>query len=424
MAGLHFDLDFGNLATLLQEFAGQTWQHLPQSRGDRAGIGVDNNFPRLAVGHATGVGQKGRRDFLKDALQFDQPSGVRGDMRQAAGCVQVGIERARCHIEDLRRDDVHIILVSDRLATARSITLTLRHVALAALGFVLLVLSVSTLFSYVTVRHAAEIRLPFLQSLLVNIRAQETQKTQDFLRENLNTMAVRLGQLQAQLMRLDTLGERLGQASGIKLPEARVPDARSAETPGQGGPLVEPGRPLSVPEMQRELDNLSRQLESKGDYLGLIEDGMMDERVKKNLLPTALPVEAPWNASGFGLRADPFTGERAMHEGIDFIAEAGTPIVAAAAGIVVTSERHPQYGNVVEIDHGNDLVTRYAHASKLFVKQGALIKRGQKIAEIGSTGRSTGPHLHFEVRFRGAAQNPARFLQNAQQQKLASVRRK
>jgi Membrane proteins related to metalloendopeptidases len=111
-------------------------------------------------------------------------------------------------------------------------------------------------------------------------------------------------------------------------------------------------------------------------------------------------------------------------QGIDFIAETGTPIVAAAAGIVVTSERHPQYGNLIEIDHGNDLITRYAHASKLLVKQGALVKRGQKIAEVGSTGRSTGPHLHFEVRFKGAAQNPNRFLQNAQQQKLASARRK
>lgn len=113
-----------------------------------------------------------------------------------------------------------------------------------------------------------------------------------------------------------------------------------------------------------------------------------------------------------------------MHEGIDFSAPPGTPIRAAAAGIVVAAERHPFYGNMVEIDHGNDLVTRYAHASKLLVKEGALVKRGQKVAEVGSTGRSTGPHLHFEVRFKGAAQNPNRFLQNAQQQKLALIRGK
>jgi len=314
---------------------------------------------------------------------------------------------------------VHIILVSDRLATARTITITLRHLVLAAVGLALTVLLLSSLFSYVTVRHAAEVRLPFLQSLLMSVREQETQKARDFMRENLNAMAVRLGQMQAQLMRLDTLGERLGQLSGIKATELKP-----ADKPGQGGPLVVPSKPLTPEDIQRQLDQLSRQLESRGDYLGLIESEMMDERVKKNQLPTALPVEAQWNASSFGWRIDPFTGEQAMHEGIDFSAPPGTPIRAAAAGIVVAAERHPFYGNMVEIDHGNDLVTRYAHASKLLVKEGALVKRGQKVAEVGSTGRSTGPHLHFEVRFKGAAQNPNRFLQNAQQQKLALIRGK
>ncbi len=313
---------------------------------------------------------------------------------------------------------MHIILVSDRLATAKTITITARHLALAAAGLVLAVLVLSSLFSYFTVRHAAEVRLPFLQSLLVSVREQETQKTQEFLRENLNAMAVRLGQLQAQLMRLDSLGERLGQLSGIKSSD------KPADKPGQGGPFIAPTKPLTPDDLQRQIDQLSRQLESKGDYLGLIESELMDERVKKNQLPTALPVEAQWNASGFGWRIDPFTGEQAMHEGIDFIADTGTPIRAAAAGIVVTSERHPQYGNLVEIDHGNELITRYAHASKVLIKQGALVKRGQKIAEVGSTGRSTGPHLHFEVRFKGIAQNPNRFLQNAQQQKLALAKRR
>jgi murein DD-endopeptidase MepM/ murein hydrolase activator NlpD len=312
---------------------------------------------------------------------------------------------------------VHIILVSDRLATARTITITARHLALAAMGFVLLVLMVSTLFSYITVRHAAEIRLPFLQTLLVSIREQETQKTQDFLRENLNAMAVRLGQMQAQLMRLDTLGERLGQISGIKALETKP-----AEKPGQGGPLLEPTKPLTPSELQRQLEILSRQVESRSDYLGLIESELMDERVKKNLLPTTLPVAMQWNASGFGWRIDPFTGEQARHEGVDFSAEPGTPIVAAAAGIVVAAERHPEYGNMVEVDHGNDLITRYAHASKVLVKPGMLVRRGQKIAEVGTTGRSTGPHLHFEVRFKGVAQNPNRFLQNAKQLALASGR--
>ena len=109
-----------------------------------------------------------------------------------------------------------------------------------------------------------------------------------------------------------------------------------------------------------------------------------------------------------------------MHEGVDFPAEVGTPIVSAAAGRVIYAERHPEYGYLIEIDHGNDLTTRYAHASKLLVKEGDVVRRGQLIAEVGSTGRSTGPHLHFETRFRGVAQNPNRFLQQAQANALAS----
>jgi len=100
-----------------------------------------------------------------------------------------------------------------------------------------------------------------------------------------------------------------------------------------------------------------------------------------------------------------------MHEGVDFMAEAGSAILASAGGVVVYADTHPQYGNMVEIDHGNDIVTRYAHASKLLVKVGQVVRRGDKIAEVGSTGRSTGNHLHFEVRYKGIAQNPVRFLQ-------------
>jgi murein DD-endopeptidase MepM/ murein hydrolase activator NlpD len=114
--------------------------------------------------------------------------------------------------------------------------------------------------------------------------------------------------------------------------------------------------------------------------------------------------------SGFGFRIDPFTGRGALHMGLDFPADVGTPIKAAAGGMVVNTEVHPAYGHMVEIDHGNGLVTRYAHTSKVLVKQGDLVRRGQVVAQVGNTGRSTGPHLHFEVLVDGVPQNPARFL--------------
>jgi murein DD-endopeptidase MepM/ murein hydrolase activator NlpD len=114
--------------------------------------------------------------------------------------------------------------------------------------------------------------------------------------------------------------------------------------------------------------------------------------------------------SGFGVRPDPITGRSALHAGLDFPADAGTPVVAAAGGVVLAVEWHAQYGQQLEIDHGKGLLTRYAHLSKLHVRAGDLVRRGQRVAEVGSTGRSTGPHLHFEVLLEGAPQDPARFL--------------
>ncbi|OHC67898.1 MAG: peptidase M23 [Rhodocyclales bacterium GWA2_65_20] len=305
---------------------------------------------------------------------------------------------------------MHIILVSDRLATARSIRLTWRHAVLLAAALFGSVLVMSSLFSYVTVRHAAEIRLSFLQDMVRAVNAEEAQRSKDFVRGNLNAMAVKLGEMQAQLLRLDTIGERLAAMAGVKPQELK---AFETKVDGRGGPLVLPAS-MSSTDLQRAVDALANQVEAKSDTISMIESQLLEDRIRKSLLPTSLPVEAQWNASTYGWRVDPFTGERAMHEGVDFVANHGTGIRAAAAGIVITAERHAQYGNMVEIDHGKELTTRYAHASRILVKPGQLVKRGQKIAEVGTTGRSTGPHLHFEVRIRGLAQNPDRFLRIAQ----------
>jgi murein DD-endopeptidase MepM/ murein hydrolase activator NlpD len=215
--------------------------------------------------------------------------------------------------------------------------------------------------------------------------------------------------MQGQLMQLDSLGERLAGMAGVKLKDAKGKAEGKPAREGSGGPLVRP-ESLSAASLQQALDELARQVDARSETLAALESRMLDERIRKNLLPTSIPVIEGVRSSNFGLRSDPFTGQAAMHEGIDFIAEPGTPIYAAAAGIVLSAERHPQYGNLVEIDHGDGLVTRYAHASLVLVKQGEFVKRGQHIAAVGNTGRSTGPHLHFEVLLRGAPQNPARFL--------------
>ena len=302
---------------------------------------------------------------------------------------------------------MHIILVSSRLAKSRSWTLTHRHLLAGSVCMALLVFGLTLALFWVTVRHAAEFKLPLLDSLVLSAQEAQRRKTEEFLRENLNAMAVKLGQMQAQLMRLDALGERLSALAGLKPGEFRF-----TEPPGRGGAMSSiPPQDLSMPEFNRQLDQLSRQMENRTDSLGILESQLFDAKVKKKLMPTIPPVDASWCASSFGWRIDPFNGMLAMHEGVDFVVDTGTPIFAAAGGVVSYSGPHPQYGFLVEIDHGNDFTTRYAHCSRLLVKEGEVVQRGSKIAESGSTGRATGPHVHFEVRYRGVAQNPARFLQ-------------
>ena len=222
-------------------------------------------------------------------------------------------------------------------------------------------------------------------------------------------MAMKLGEMQAQLMRLDALGERVQGLAGVRPEEFNFKNK-----PGRGGAeFASEGRvtrDLSMSEFQNALDALAKDVDHRADYMNVVETTLISDKVKTKLLPTIQPVNVSYNASGFGWRLDPFTGRSAFHEGIDFASPTGTPIVAAAGGVVIAAEYHHDYGNMLEIDHGNDIVTRYGHASKLLVKVGDIVRRGQNVANIGSTGRSTGSHLHFEVLVKGIRQNPDKFL--------------
>ncbi|MBL8377304.1 MAG: M23 family metallopeptidase [Burkholderiales bacterium] len=303
---------------------------------------------------------------------------------------------------------MHIIVFAHRLATPRSLTVRARHIAAMILASTFVLVAGVAFFYFLTFKYAAELQIPFLRTFFSSVQEEDRKRSDEYLRQNLSAMAVKLGEMQAQLMRLDALGERVSDMAGI-----RAPELRNGTAAGRGGALAT-ARDLSIDELNGELDRLSRSLDKRAESLNLAEAELFHTRLKASRLPTALPVNAAYNASGFGTRIDPITGQSAMHEGIDFIAPPGTPIFAAASGIVIASEWHHSFGNMVEIDHGGDIVTRYAHASTVLVKPGDLVKRGQKIAEVGSTGRSTGPHLHFEVRFKGLPQNPARFLQAGQ----------
>lgn len=304
---------------------------------------------------------------------------------------------------------MQLILVPSSLGGKKAIALNgLQSGALLAFFIAVPVLLASLLY-YFTLTHGLAIRIPYVQQLVLNAQQREAEINRSYLQGNLNALSVKLGQMQAQLVRLDALGGRLAKSAGVKPEEFRF-----GELPGRGGAESSlPVRELSLGDFKQQLTALADSLADRSDKLTAMESLLLQDSLKKRAIPSLAPVSAGWHSSNYGWRIDPFTGKQAFHEGVDFMAEVGSPIVAAASGVVVYSAYHPQYGNMVEIDHGNGLVSRYAHASALLVKAGDAVLKGQRIGLVGSTGRSTGPHLHFEVRQNGAPLNPERFLKLA-----------
>ncbi|MCE5231903.1 MAG: M23 family metallopeptidase [Mizugakiibacter sp.] len=222
---------------------------------------------------------------------------------------------------------------------------------------------------------------------------------------DMNAMAVQLGRLEAQAMRLDALGERLTQAGKLGDGEFDFD-----QPPAVGGPELAGGDSYALPQgLGRSIDDLRAQFDRQQAQLDVLENLLLDRKVDSALRPTGMPVPG-YIASYFGSRADPFSGEKGFHAGLDIDAAWGTGIHAVAEGVVTYASTRSGYGNVVEVDHGNGYMTRYAHASRLLVHPGQRVHAGQVIADVGSTGRSTGPHVHFEVWYQGRPVNPLAYV--------------
>lgn len=308
---------------------------------------------------------------------------------------------------------MHFIITDARLARSRAIHLSGTKLVLAMITLSLvLMLMAAGLYHWVFLKGARE-RWPVVGTLVRFVVRDEFEQRDRFMRENLDAMARKLGEMQARMLQLEALGERVSGLAGVNPNELKV-------NPARGGALVQ-GRPLSLEELQGTLNDLDHLTGERTDLLTVMESRLIDQRLKKMMVPTQNPIHGGHVGSAFGWRIDPFTGRSALHTGLDFQADTGTAILSAAGGVVVAAEVHPQYGSMVEVDHGNNLVTRYAHASRLLVKKGDLVKRGQKVAEVGSTGRSTGPHLHFEVLVQGVPQDPQKFLIAGSSQNLAQA---
>lgn len=297
---------------------------------------------------------------------------------------------------------MQMIITDAWLARTRAIHLSGRKLVFAGcVASLVLTVVAAGLYHWVFLKGARE-GWPVVGTFIKLVVKDEFEQRDRFMRDNLDVMAKKLGEMQAKMMQLESLGERVSGLAGVNPNDIKIP-------PGRGGALVE-GRSLSMEELKATLADMDRIADRRSDLMTMMESKLFEQKIRSMMVPTQQPVAAGILGSAFGWRIDPFTGGSALHTGLDFQAESGTPILAAAGGVVVVQDVHSAYGNMVEIDHGNDLITRYAHASKVFVKKGDLIKRGQKIAEVGTTGRSTGPHLHFEVLVQSVPQDPQKFL--------------
>jgi murein DD-endopeptidase MepM/ murein hydrolase activator NlpD len=304
---------------------------------------------------------------------------------------------------------MNVIVFSKRHGRARQIELGRPLALTVTIACVVAVLG-AVLFAGIKLGNSGAVNDPGRQ--VVEWSAQLEQQraqvlaTRRELQDRLDALAGRVGQMNAHVIRLDALGRRLTEMAKLDKGEF---DFESE--PAVGGPegLVE-GAVAAAPELTAMLDDLANQIKDRERQLGVLESLISTRNLSRQIVPGGRPVMQGWISSYFGHRADPFTGRSAFHRGLDFAGPAGAEVVAVASGVVTYSKERFGYGKCVEINHGNGYVTRYAHNQRVLVAPGDTVQKGQPIALIGSTGRSTGPHLHFEVLKQGRAVDPMSFV--------------
>jgi murein DD-endopeptidase MepM/ murein hydrolase activator NlpD len=307
---------------------------------------------------------------------------------------------------------MEIILVSKRRGKQARVGLNSVFISVVSL-FGLALVTIGAVGGYMAAEQRSE-QLAHLQqsseedSLLADVRAQKKALAE--LGQNtelsLNSLAARLARLQSRMIRLDALGSRLTNMANIAPEEFNFDSS-----PAVGGPL-EPAelRSVDASEVFQSLAELNKLMRVKEDELSALEMLLMNRRLEEETQPAGRPIASGWISSGYGSRTDPVTGKREFHAGLDFAGRSGSEVLAVAAGVVTWSGDRDGYGNMVEINHGNGYVTRYSHNRQNLVEVGDKVDKNQVIAKMGSTGRSTGPHVHFEVLQDGKLVNPRTYV--------------
>jgi len=242
-----------------------------------------------------------------------------------------------------------------------------------------------------------------------SILAEERDALEEIRQEavaNMDALAMRIADMQARLMRLDAMGERL-----VAIAKLDADEFNFSEPPAVGGIAPDDGgSSQSATELSQQMQQLTQLLADRDQQLTQIEGLLLDQQLLSEILPSGRPIKKGWMSSKYGSRTDPFTGKKTYHHGVDFAGKLNSEVIAVAAGIVIKSEKASGYGNLIEIRHTGGYTSRYAHNKENLVAVGDLVEKGQQIALLGSTGRSNGPHVHFEVSKDGRTIDPRKFI--------------
>ncbi|MBT8149645.1 MAG: M23 family metallopeptidase [Gammaproteobacteria bacterium] len=241
-------------------------------------------------------------------------------------------------------------------------------------------------------------------------------ETREQVELELAALTAQVASLQARIMRLDALGEQVAEVANLDNGEFDF-----SQQPALGGPALEAEAGHSpssqAPIAAAELDQLLKQLEvlvqDRENQLAILDRQLSAREFKSQAFVAGRPIKWGWMSSAFGRRTDPFTGKKAWHNGVDFAGKDGSDVIAIAGGVVTAAEKRYGYGLLVQINHGNGFATRYAHNQENLVAVGDIVEKGGVVARMGSTGRSTGPHVHFEVLRNGKPMNPERYINRA-----------
>lgn len=306
---------------------------------------------------------------------------------------------------------MNILLVSKHLGGSTCLCLDKSKIAGIAVAVLVAIPAMSLYAGYKLGKENS----PVSQEILANAVSDKLKQQQKEIitakrdaQENLNALTLRLGKMQAHVVRLDALGQRLTNMAGLENGEFDF-----STEPAMGGPeetAAPSSKATELPSFMKQLDELAQQLEDRGKQLSVLETMIMNRKLQAKVVPAGRPITKGWLSSKYGTRTDPFTGKPEFHSGVDLAGKDGSDIVAVAAGVVTWAGKRYGYGNLVEINHGNGYTTRYGHCKKVLVKVGETVKKGKLISRMGSTGRSTGPHVHFEVRHNGRTVDPTKYL--------------